>query len=141
MSTSNASGQADTSTRRLVHSKGVAHADLTGVGHIAVCVRNVLISSQNNVLVDSNGRAQIADYGLLTMCADLSGTSYIRSNVRWAAPELFEVPETDDTCGSPKLKSDIYSFGCIAYQVCQRHIFAAFLFSFAPDFIGPAAIL
>jgi serine/threonine protein kinase len=81
-------------------------------------------SFQNNVLVDGNGRARIADYGLLTTCSDLSGTSYIRSNVRWAAPELFEVPEldTDEAC-EPKLESDIYSFGCIIYQVCQRRIF------------------
>jgi serine/threonine protein kinase len=81
------------------------------------------MSSQNNVLIDNKGRAQIADYGLLTTCSDLKGTSYIRSNVRWAAPELFEVPDTDDTSGSPKLESDIYSFGCIAYQVCQWGIF------------------
>jgi len=86
-----------------LHSKGVAHADLTG----------------NNVLVNASGRAQIADYGLFTTCSDLNGTSYIRSNVRWAAPELFDVPDsdTDDTCSSPELGSDIYSFGCIVYQV------------------------
>jgi hypothetical protein len=29
------------------------------------------------------------------------------SNVRWAAPKFFGVPETDDTCGLPKLESDI----------------------------------
>lgn len=43
--------------------------------------------------------------------------------MRWAAPELFDVPDTEDIPSSPKLESDIYSFGCIAYQVCQRHIF------------------
>ncbi|KAG0701072.1 kinase-like domain-containing protein [Suillus ampliporus] len=83
-----------------LHSNEVAHADLTG----------------SNVLIDSGGRARLADYGLLTTCSDLNGTSYIRSNVRWAAPELFEVPDTEDAPGSPKLESDIYSFGCIAYQ-------------------------
>jgi serine/threonine protein kinase len=84
-----------------LHSQKVAHADLTG----------------SNVLIDSNRRAIVADYGLLTTCSDLNGTSYIRSNVRWAAPELFEVPETEDGPSSPKLESDIYSFGCIAYQI------------------------
>lgn len=84
-----------------LHSNEVAHADLTG----------------SNVLINRDGRAIVADYGLLTTCSDLNGTSYIRSNVRWAAPELFEVPDTDDTPNSPKLESDIYSFGCIAYQV------------------------
>jgi serine/threonine protein kinase len=84
-----------------LHYNDVAHADLTG----------------SNVLINRNGRALLADYGLLTTCSDLNGTSYIRSNVRWAAPELFEVPNTDDAPSSPKLESDIYSFGCIAYQV------------------------
>ncbi|KAG1884586.1 kinase-like protein [Suillus subluteus] len=84
-----------------LHSKGVPHADLTG----------------SNVLINSDGGALVADYGLLTTCSELNGTSYIRSNVRWAAPELFEVPDTDDAPSSPKLESDIYSFGCIAYQV------------------------
>ncbi|KAG1778252.1 kinase-like domain-containing protein, partial [Suillus placidus] len=84
-----------------LHSNEVAHADLTG----------------SNVLINSNGRAIVADYGLLTTCSDLNGTSYIRSNVRWAAPELFEVPDTENASSSPKLESDIYSFGCIVYQV------------------------
>ncbi|KIK36297.1 hypothetical protein CY34DRAFT_26385 [Suillus luteus UH-Slu-Lm8-n1] len=75
-----------------VHSKNVAHADLTG----------------SNVLINRDGRALVADYGLLTTCSDLNGTSYIRSNMRWTAPELSI---------SPKLESDIYSFGCITYQV------------------------
>ncbi|KAG2134527.1 kinase-like domain-containing protein [Suillus clintonianus] len=84
-----------------LHANEVAHADLTG----------------SNVLIDSDGRALLADYGLLTTCSELNGTSYIRSNVRWAAPELFEVPETEGVPSSPKLESDIYSFGCVAYQV------------------------
>jgi len=84
-----------------LHSCKVAHGDLTG----------------SNVLINRDGRALLADYGLLTTCSDLNGTSYIRSNVRWAAPELFEVPDTEDAPGPPKLASDIYSFGCIAYQV------------------------
>jgi hypothetical protein len=60
--------------------------------------------------------------------------------VRWAAPELFDVPDTEDMPSSPKLESDVYSFGCIAYQVCQRHIFAALLFSFVSGFVGPTAV-
>ncbi|KAG2348240.1 kinase-like protein [Suillus weaverae] len=78
-----------------IHSNEVAHADLTGQRKLAL----------------------VADYGLLTTCSDLNGTSYIRSNVRWAALELFEVLDTKNAPSSPKLESDIYFFGCIAYQV------------------------
>ncbi|KAG1845703.1 kinase-like domain-containing protein [Suillus subalutaceus] len=84
-----------------LHSNGVAHTDLTG----------------SNVLINSDGRALVADYGCLTTYSNLNGTSYIRSYVRWVVPELFDVPDTEDAPSSPKLESDIYSFGCIAYQV------------------------
>ncbi|KAG1798760.1 kinase-like domain-containing protein, partial [Suillus variegatus] len=83
-----------------VHSKRVVHGDLTA----------------NNILIDSDCNAHVADHGILTMCSELSGTSYIRSNVRWAAPELFEVPESEESL-TPQPASDIYSFGCIMLQV------------------------
>jgi hypothetical protein len=62
----------------------------------------------------------VADHGILILCAELHGTSYIRSNVRWAAPENFQVPEDDESISSPQLASDIYSFGCIMLQVCGQ---------------------
>ncbi|KAG2134526.1 kinase-like domain-containing protein [Suillus clintonianus] len=83
-----------------LHSKGIVHGDLTA----------------NNILIDSNHNAHVADHGILTICSELSGTSYIRSNVRWAAPELFEVSENEES-SAPKPASDIYSFGCIMLQV------------------------
>ncbi|KAG1721982.1 kinase-like domain-containing protein [Suillus paluster] len=86
---------------RYLHLKGVVHGDLTA----------------NNILIDSNHNAHVADHGILTMCSELSGTSYIRSNVWWAAPELFEVPENEESLTSPKPASDIYSLGCIMLQV------------------------
>ena len=52
------------------------------------------------------------------------GTSYltstIKGNIRWAAAELFEVPEDDDedeAAVSLSTECDIYSFGSIALQV------------------------
>jgi len=47
-------------------------------------------------------------------------TTSIRGNIRWAAPELFEVPEDDDENEAAPLLSiecDIYSFGSITLQV------------------------
>jgi hypothetical protein len=47
-------------------------------------------------------------------------TSSIRGNIRWAAPEVFEVPEDHDedkTVVSLSIECDIYSFGSIALQV------------------------
>ncbi|KAJ8583447.1 kinase-like protein [Rhizopogon salebrosus TDB-379] len=103
-----------------LHSKSIVHGDLTG----------------SNVLVYSDGRACLADFGLSTIPLELEGSSYlpspIRGNVRWAAAELFERPEdsennedSEDGEDSEESKAvvslstecDIYSFGSITLQV------------------------
>jgi len=78
---------------------------------------------QSNVLIKGNGRACLADFGLSTMVLECINPSYftssIRGNIRWAAAELFEVPEDykDKTVVSLSIECDIYSFGSIALQV------------------------
>lgn len=84
-----------------LHSKGIVHGDLTA----------------NNILIDSDCNAQVADHGILAMCPESPNTSYLRGSVRWAAPELFDVPEDEESSIPPKPASDIYSFGCIMFQV------------------------
>jgi serine/threonine protein kinase len=104
-----------------VHSENIAHGDLTGVSTTdTFFIEAIVEATQNNILIDENGNAFVADHGILIFCAELHGTSYIRSNVRWAAPENFQVPEDDESMNSPQLASDIYSFGCIMLQVCRR---------------------
>ncbi|KAG0694130.1 kinase-like protein, partial [Suillus ampliporus] len=91
-----------------LHSKSVVHGDLTG----------------SNVLIYANGRACLADFGLSTIILEFIGTSYftssIKGNIRWAAAELFEVPEDDEeeeAQTSLSTECDIYSFGSITLQV------------------------
>jgi serine/threonine protein kinase len=105
-------------TLNIVHSKDIVHGDLTGVS-ITQLSFVVLIkdATQNNILIDEKGNAFVADHGILTICSELIGTSYIRSNVRWAAPENFKIPEDEESASSPQLPSDVYSFGCIMLQV------------------------
>ncbi|OAX36127.1 kinase-like protein [Rhizopogon vinicolor AM-OR11-026] len=90
-----------------LHDKSIVHGDLTG----------------SNVLVHGNGRACLADFGLSTILTECNGTSYltstIKGNIRWTAPELFEVQEDsgeDGTMVSLSTEYDIYSFGSIALQ-------------------------
>jgi len=101
-----------------VHSKDIVHGDLTGVSIIqSAFIIAIPDATQNNILINGEGNAFVADQGILTFCSELHGTSYIRSNVRWAAPENFKVPEGEES-SSPKWTSDIYSFGCVMLQVC-----------------------
>ena len=81
---------------------------------------------QSNVLVQDNGRACLADFGLSTMVLGFTNSSYftssIKGNIRWAAAELFEVPDDDNededvAAVSLSIECDVYSFGSVALQV------------------------
>ncbi|KAF9241883.1 kinase-like domain-containing protein [Melanogaster broomeanus] len=91
-----------------LHSHSVIHGDLTGT----------------NILLDGSGIAYLADFGLSIMLADFMGvsnsTSSTRGNVRWAAPELFDVGTGSPM--SPTVLSDIYSFGSIMFQVLSGQV-------------------
>ncbi|KAG1805810.1 kinase-like domain-containing protein [Suillus subaureus] len=88
-----------------LHSCSVVHGDLTG----------------SNVLISSNGRARLSDFGLSVIAVEFVGTSYFTSalsgTVRWIAPELLAIPDEEGTTMIPTSNSDIYSFGCIFFQV------------------------
>ena len=83
---------------------------------------------QSNVLVQGNGRACLADFGLSTMVLGFTNPSYFtnsnKGNIRWAAAELFEVPDDEDededvAAVSLSIECDVYSFGSIALQVSK----------------------
>ncbi|KAH7924090.1 kinase-like protein [Leucogyrophana mollusca] len=91
---------------RYLHSCSVIHGDLSG----------------SNILVDGDGKACLADFGLSSVMLEFQGTSYftssIRGAVRWAAPEIYEVPVDDNVSPHiPTAQSDIYSFGSVMLQV------------------------
>jgi len=73
---------------------------------------------QSNVLVQDNGRACLADFGLSTMVLGFTNPAYftssIQGSIRWAAAELFD---EDVTTVSLSIECDVYSFGSIALQV------------------------
>ncbi|KAF8834870.1 kinase-like protein [Paxillus ammoniavirescens] len=106
-----------TTGERLVHSKNIVHGDLSG----------------SNVLIDGNGRACIADFGLSTLLTALGESTFSTSfkakgTLRWAAPELLHL--NDHASGEeenlpralPTPQSDIYSFGAITLQILTGKI-------------------
>ena len=75
--------------------------------------------SKANVLIDRNGYARLADFGLLTIISDpahvtASSSSYIEGGtIRWMSPELL-APEQSNR---PTKSSDCYALGMVVYEV------------------------
>ncbi|KAF9230517.1 kinase-like domain-containing protein, partial [Melanogaster broomeanus] len=77
-----------------------------------------------NVLVDSDGRACLSDFGLSSILGGLhGGSSFVRSTcrpgaIRWAAPELVWDPDTVKASTA----SDVFSFGCVMLQILSGQV-------------------
>jgi serine/threonine protein kinase len=100
-----------------LHSRNFVHGDLKAV-RVSVCVAPLrsLIGIQINVLVTRSGRAVIADFGHSSIVMN-SGIPALSSTVpqsggtlRWRAPEILNE-------GPTSVKSDVYAFGGVCYEV------------------------
>ncbi|KAF9648138.1 kinase-like protein [Thelephora ganbajun] len=85
-----------------LHELGVAHGDLKGA----------------NILVDDNGTARLADFGLMAILIDLSTIPLSATTVSsvgtvcWMSPELLFGQNSPRTC-----QSDCYALGMVIYEV------------------------
>ncbi|KAG1769009.1 kinase-like domain-containing protein [Suillus occidentalis] len=95
-----------TSGLHYLHGIPVVHGDLT----------------PNNVLLNNDKRAVLTDFGLSSMLGDITGFSYLQRScaqpgaIRYSAPELL-MPRDSDASIQPNIRSDVYSFGCLALKV------------------------
>jgi len=103
-----------------MHGKVVIHGDLKGA----------------NILIDQDGHARLADFGLLTIVLDLtnltvSGSSAEGGMIRWTSPELLDPDRFGLKDNKPTRESDCYALGMVIYEVLSGK------FPFAPlkDFI------
>jgi serine/threonine protein kinase len=93
-----------TSGLHYLHGIPMVHGDLT----------------PNNVLLNNDKRAVLTDFGLSSMLGDITGFSYVARScaqpgaIRYSAPELLM---DSDTSIQPDIRSDVYSFGCLALKV------------------------
>jgi len=88
-----------------IHQLGIVHCDLKSL----------------NILLDSQKRAKISDFGLSKVKTSTSGTTVIKPNVsghtpKWSAPEILD--------GGHKTTkaSDIYAFGIILWEISARKL-------------------
>ena len=77
-----------------------------------------MFSTKANVLMDSDCKARLSDFGLSNVIAELRGASFMTSKMagsaRWAAPELFP---PDDSVPESNFSTDIYSLGSVMFHV------------------------
>ncbi|KAF9648290.1 kinase-like protein [Thelephora ganbajun] len=108
-----------------LHEHGIVHGDLKGV----------------NILVDSEYRARLADFGLAVVIDEsiTGGTAESRAKrgtYRWMAPELMDPGEFGFTGELlkelPSMSTDVYAIGMTIYEVLTgRHPFHEFLNTYA----------
>jgi len=80
---------------------------------------------QYNVLVDSENRALLADFGFARVCnppgfVETSNSSDAGGTTRYMAPELF-APANDNQSTVPTYETpiDVFAFGTLIYEVLR----------------------
>ncbi|KXN83748.1 Serine/threonine-protein kinase HT1, partial [Leucoagaricus sp. SymC.cos] len=84
-----------------LHGVNIIHADLKAV----------------NVLISSERRALLADFGISRVVATVASKSGTLGTIFWTAPEIF-IHDLAKNPDSPRtMASDIWSFACTCYEV------------------------
>ncbi|KAG1725853.1 kinase-like domain-containing protein [Suillus lakei] len=93
-----------------LHSQSIVHGDLSG----------------NNVLVDKNGKARLADFGLSALLPERMSQALLPTNptctAAYMAPEYLMIDREGNLPPVFTPKTDVYSFGGIMLQVLEGKV-------------------
>jgi len=101
----------------------MVHGDLKGV-----CLQSIVTALPNklsikaNILIDQNGHACLADFGLLNTISDptnftASSSFMAGGTIRWMSPELLDPDQFGLEGSRPTKESDCYALGMVIYEV------------------------
>ena len=107
-----------------MHGQEIIHGGLKGVWlrMLVVAPPPNTLFIKANILVDNDGHAQLAEFGLLAIISDFthpatSSSSEGGDTVRWMSPELLDPDRFDLASGRPTKKSDCYALGMVILEV------------------------
>ena len=80
-----------------------------------------------NILIDDNGHARLADFGLLTIVSDptyftASSSVVTGGTTRWMSPELLHPEQFGLDHSQPTRESDCYALGMVIYEVVSGQV-------------------
>ena len=105
-----------------LHANYTIHGDLKGVGVFPRQFPSALTTlDQPNILVNKNGRALLADFGLASIVYGMNSVHATKSQgytVRWAAPEILQRADKITR------EADIFAFGMVVIEVGLRALVA-----------------
>ena len=112
-----------------MHGEGVIHGDLKGVGAKVskpYCFLSDLILKAN-ILINQDGRACLADFGLTTIISDplyptTSNTPAAAGTTRWMSPERLNPVQFGVTDSRPTKDSDCYALGMVILEVLSGDV-------------------
>lgn len=98
----------------------VIHGDLRAVRFLHNSMKSISLTvTQRNVLVGLDHKALLCDFGLavsLDIDEDFQ-TNSNKTNHPWLAYEFYQDNQTEQKIVPLTVKTDVYAFGCICYEV------------------------
>ena len=76
-------------------------------------------------MISDTGTARLCDFGLSSVTRTLTAQTTARGgrgSIRWMAPELFDVEDTDDETSLSTRASDIYAMSIVIIEVLLTNL-------------------
>ncbi|KAL1735313.1 kinase-like domain-containing protein, partial [Schizophyllum commune] len=89
-----------------LHDENVVHGDLKGA--------NILVSASGKACIGDFGLSSVTDMASICQKGNDASSSYFCGSANWAAPEVLQ-------SGQLSVKSDIYAFACVVYELFAGH--------------------
>ena len=105
-----------------MHYQGIIHGDLKGVRFRTLSYYPIDCSPlpQANILIDGEGHARIADFGIVAIASDQpthTSSPVWGGTTRWMSPELLNPEPFGLKESHPTKESDCYALGMVVYEV------------------------